>query len=270
LLLPRTRSVARPGCSAPFFMGIRRCLLPLECRLRAADCQRQQRQPFPCNRAPTNDERQVPEPEWSVELTLQPRILGSEIRRIDGRYSRLSVGVLAGPIGLAASSFIVDDPIVSLAQPLTKALVCSDLARSSSGRTVTLCSSRTLLWSLWAARLRGCAGRSAHCPSRCAWGSDLGNILARSAADGALVARRWAGSALGLRRPHHDVRGRCQGLGANPLGGSADICAAFSGRKFRTRCAPWPFGLPTHQSARSTSPSAKRVWLSMSPLAFIP
>jgi hypothetical protein len=32
---------------------------------------------------PANDERQIAEPEWSVELTLQPRILGSEIRIID-------------------------------------------------------------------------------------------------------------------------------------------------------------------------------------------
>ena len=39
----------------------------------------QRRQPFPCNRPPANDERQIAELERSVELTLQPRILGSEI-----------------------------------------------------------------------------------------------------------------------------------------------------------------------------------------------
>ncbi len=43
----------------------------------------QRRQPFPCNSPPANDERQIAEPEWSVKLTLQPRILGSEIRIID-------------------------------------------------------------------------------------------------------------------------------------------------------------------------------------------
>ena len=43
----------------------------------------QRRQPFPCcNRPPANDERQIAESEWSVELTLQPRIFGSKIRII--------------------------------------------------------------------------------------------------------------------------------------------------------------------------------------------
>src|SRR5215813_15070077 len=42
----------------------------------------QWRQPFPCNRPPANDERQIAEPEWGAQLTLQPRILGSEIRII--------------------------------------------------------------------------------------------------------------------------------------------------------------------------------------------
>ena len=37
-------------------------------------------QPFPCNSPSANDERQIAEPEWSVELTRQPRILGREIR----------------------------------------------------------------------------------------------------------------------------------------------------------------------------------------------
>ena len=43
----------------------------------------QRRRAFPCNWHPANDERQIAEPEWSVELTLQPRILGSEICIID-------------------------------------------------------------------------------------------------------------------------------------------------------------------------------------------
>src|SRR6516164_6703877 len=80
------------------------------------------RQPFPCNRPPANDERQIAEPEWGAELTLQPRTLGSEIRIIDWLYSRVAAGVLAGPMGSAASPFIVDDAIVGLAQPLTEAL----------------------------------------------------------------------------------------------------------------------------------------------------
>src|SRR5262249_37714462 len=71
--------------------------------------------------------------------------------------SRLAVGVLTGPMGSAASAFIVDDAIVGLAQPLTEALhqlasgprrACDlieelgrredfylDLAGGSSGRT---------------------------------------------------------------------------------------------------------------------------------------
>jgi hypothetical protein len=43
----------------------------------------QRRRAFPCNWHPANDKRQIAEPEWSVELTLQPRILGSEICIID-------------------------------------------------------------------------------------------------------------------------------------------------------------------------------------------
>jgi len=39
-------------------------------------------QPFPCNRASTNDERQIAETARSVELTLQPRAFGSEVRVI--------------------------------------------------------------------------------------------------------------------------------------------------------------------------------------------
>jgi hypothetical protein len=35
-----------------------------------------------CNRPPANDERQIAEPEWSVELTLQPWSLCSEIHII--------------------------------------------------------------------------------------------------------------------------------------------------------------------------------------------
>jgi hypothetical protein len=44
---------------------------------------KQLRRPFACNRPPANDERQIAEPEWSVELTLQPWSLCSEIPIID-------------------------------------------------------------------------------------------------------------------------------------------------------------------------------------------
>jgi hypothetical protein len=38
---------------------------------------------FPGNRSPANDERPTAESEWSVELTLQPWVLGSEVSIID-------------------------------------------------------------------------------------------------------------------------------------------------------------------------------------------
>ena len=43
----------------------------------------QWRQPFLCDSPSANDERQIAEPKWSVEVTLQPRIFGNEIRIID-------------------------------------------------------------------------------------------------------------------------------------------------------------------------------------------
>src|SRR6516162_8546864 len=71
---------------------------------------------------PANDKWQISEPERGAELTLQPRTLCIEIRIIADLYSRVAVGVLAGPMDSAASPFIVDDAIVGLAQPLTEAL----------------------------------------------------------------------------------------------------------------------------------------------------
>jgi hypothetical protein len=51
---------------------------------------------------------------------LQPRILGREIQAID---CRLIVGAPPAPISSAISVFNLDDAIVSLAQPLTEALI---------------------------------------------------------------------------------------------------------------------------------------------------
>src|SRR5271165_192038 len=56
---------------------------------------------FPCNRPPANDERQIAEPERSMELRLKPGILGSDIRVIDCRSDRFSVGVLPVVMGPA-------------------------------------------------------------------------------------------------------------------------------------------------------------------------
>src|ERR1700761_8142620 len=77
-------------------------------------------QSFLCDRLPANDERQISEPDWSVQMALQPRILGSEIRIIDECSSRLTISVRPVPKCPTASSFIVDNTIVSLAQPLTE------------------------------------------------------------------------------------------------------------------------------------------------------
>src|SRR5215471_529235 len=67
------------------------------------------RRRFPGNRAPTNDEGRIAEPERSLELTLQPPILGSEIRIGDRRNRRLIVSLLPVLARSAASSLIKDD-----------------------------------------------------------------------------------------------------------------------------------------------------------------
>src|SRR4029077_6418618 len=75
--------------------------------------------PSSANRPPANDKREIAEPACGAELTLQPRILGSEIRIIDRLSSRLTGGV--GSLGSAALPLRVDNAIVGLAQPLTEA-----------------------------------------------------------------------------------------------------------------------------------------------------
>jgi len=82
----------------------------------------QRRRFLPCNRSPANDEGQITDPDWSVQLMLQPRILGGEIRTIDSQIEHQAVGPRRAPLYSTGSPFVVDDTIVGLAQPLTEAL----------------------------------------------------------------------------------------------------------------------------------------------------
>ncbi|MGA7868624.1 MAG: hypothetical protein WCA23_32425, partial [Stellaceae bacterium] len=81
----------------------------------------QGRLPFSRKRHPANDKRQIPEFEWSVQLTLHPWVLGGEIGVIGKQLNRSAVRLCLLFIHSAFSPFIVDDAIVGLAQPLTEA-----------------------------------------------------------------------------------------------------------------------------------------------------
>jgi hypothetical protein len=81
----------------------------------------QDRLPLSDKRHSADDERQIPECEWSVQLTLHPWVLAGEIGVIGKQLNRLAAGLWLLFICSAFLPFIVDDAIVGLAQPLTEA-----------------------------------------------------------------------------------------------------------------------------------------------------
>ena len=65
---------------------------------------------------------------------------------------------------------------------------------------------------------------------KCASARHVGHSGRPTDSDGAVVAKRGAGSALGFRRPHNDVRGRCQGAPHTIAGSPQDAPARNTGR----------------------------------------